>query len=115
MTLKCLGSRWWCLTVGEGNPSSPSLTQCSAGKETLVETTQGQRFSALCCEPDSGRALRGSYCLSNHGSVMIFSSFLILFYVFNNYVFSLSLKVHHNFTYIQLVLHFNWIGACESN
>lgn len=72
----CLGSRWWCLVVGEG---SPSVTVCSAGKETLVETTHDH--ASLPCVGVTAYLV---------GSVMISSLFLILFYVFNNDVFAVS-------------------------
>lgn len=49
----CLGSRWWCLVMGEG---SPSITVCSTGKETLVETTQDH--ASLPCVVNQREAKR---------------------------------------------------------
>lgn len=81
------GKQMVVLGYGRGQP----LHHCVLGRErNLGGNHTGPRFSALCCEPAGGKALCGSYCLSSHGSVMISSLFLILFYVFNNDVFAVN-------------------------
>jgi len=90
VTLKCLGCRcWWamrCLVVGEGSPSSPSLTVCSAGKKPWWNPHRSSASLSCVVSQPEAECCEGATAYLTIDQLWLFPEFNTIL-CFQNYVF----------------------------